>query len=76
MIEFKRTYRSVLDVEVVDLNLPIRVQNTLEMADIRTVEQVLKFSKQDYLKFRNFGDKSLKALEKAIEVDLNINCWL
>lgn len=59
--------RQVLKTKLVDLNLSVRALNCLKAADIETLGELVTFNKNDLLKFRNFGKKSLAEIEELFE---------
>lgn len=59
--------RQLLRTKLVDLNLSVRALNCLKAADVNTLADLVKHSKSDLLKFRNFGRKSLAELEEVID---------
>lgn len=50
-----------------DYRLSVRALNCLKAADVETVGDLVRCTKSDLLKFRNFGKKSLCELEDLIE---------
>ena len=59
--------RQLLKNKLVDLDLSVRALNCLKAADVDTLGDLVKFNKNDLLKFRNFGKKSLTELEDLLE---------
>ncbi|HCQ30720.1 MAG TPA: DNA-directed RNA polymerase subunit alpha [Flavobacteriales bacterium] len=59
--------RQLLKTKLVDLDLSVRALNCLKSADIETLGELVQFNKNDLLKFRNFGKKSLTELEELVE---------
>jgi DNA-directed RNA polymerase subunit alpha len=58
-------------LSVEEINLPTRVANALVKAGYETVEDLVYAKKQDLLKVRNLGEKSVKIIEAALgEKDL------
>ncbi|MFZ1331038.1 MAG: DNA-directed RNA polymerase subunit alpha, partial [Flavobacteriales bacterium] len=55
--------RQLLKTKLVDMDLSVRALNCLKAADIDTLGDLVSFNKNDLLKFRNFGKKSLTELE-------------
>ncbi len=62
-----QTMRQLLMTQLVDLNLSVRALNCLKAADILIVGDLVKYSKADLLKIRNFGRKSLSELEDVVD---------
>ena len=58
--------RQLLKTKLVDMDLSVRALNCLKAADIETLGDLVSFNKNDLLKFRNFGKKSLTELEDLI----------
>ncbi len=60
--------RQLLKAKLVDLDLSVRALNCLKAADVETLGDLVQFNKNDLLKFRNFGKKSLSELDELVEV--------
>jgi len=58
--------RQLLKTKLVDLDLSVRALNCLKAADVETLGDLVQFNKNDLLKFRNFGKKSLTELEDLL----------
>ncbi len=56
-----------LNMSIRELDLSVRAENCLLRAGIETVRDLLKKKKEELLKIRNFGKKSLSEVEKKIE---------
>jgi len=70
--------RQLLKTKLVDLDLSVRALNCLKAADVETLGDLVTFNKNDLLKFRNFGKKSLTELEdlvkaKNLEFGMNVS---
>ena len=59
--------RQLLKTKLVDLDLSVRALNCLKAAEIDTLGDLVQYDKNDMLKFRNFGKKSLTELEELVE---------
>lgn len=59
--------RQLLKTKLVDLDLSVRALNCLKAADVETLGELVAFNKNDLLKFRNFGKKSLTELEDLVK---------
>ncbi len=59
--------RQLLKTKLVDLDLSVRALNCLKAAEVETLGDLVKFNKNDLLKFRNFGKKSLTELDDLLE---------
>ncbi len=64
--------RQLLKNRLVDMELSVRALNCLKAADVETLADLVIFNKNDLLKFRNFGKKSLTELEDLLS-GLNLN---
>jgi len=58
--------RQLLKTKLVDMDLSVRALNCLKAADVETLAELVVFNKNDLLKFRNFGKKSLTELEDLL----------
>ena len=58
--------RQLLKTKLADLDLSVRALNCLKAADVETLADLVSFNKNDLLKFRNFGKKSLTELEDLV----------
>ena len=59
--------RQLLKTRLVDMDLSVRALNCLKAADIDTLGELVSYNKNDLLKFRNFGKKSLTELEDLVD---------
>ena len=59
--------RQLLKTRLADMNLSVRALNCLKAADVETLGELVKYQKNDLLKFRNFGKKSLTELDDLLE---------
>ncbi len=59
--------RQLLKTKLVDMDLSVRALNCLKAADVETLGDLCTYNKNDLLKFRNFGKKSLTELEDLLE---------
>ncbi len=69
--------RQLLKAKLVDLDLSVRALNCLKAADVETLGELVAYNKNDLLKFRNFGKKSLTELEdlvhaKGLQFGMNV----
>ncbi len=60
--------RQLLKTKLVDLDLSVRALNCLKAAEVETLGDLVTFNKNDLMKFRNFGKKSLSELEELVAV--------
>ena len=59
--------RQQLKTKLVDMDLSVRALNCLKAADVETLGDLVTFNKNDLLKFRNFGKKSLTELDELLD---------
>lgn len=59
--------RQLLKTKLVDMDLSVRALNCLKAADVDTLGDLCTYNKNDLLKFRNFGKKSLTELEDLLD---------
>ena len=59
--------RQLLKTKLVDKDLSIRALNCLKAADVETIGDLVKLNRNELLKFRNFGKKSLTELDALLE---------
>lgn len=59
--------RQLLKRKLSDLNLSVRALNCLKAANVETLGELVEHNKNDLLKFRNFGKKSLAELEELLD---------
>ena len=55
--------RQLLKTKLSDQDLSVRALNCLKAAEVETVGDLVRFNRNDLLKFRNFGKKSLSELD-------------
>ena len=58
--------RQLLKTKLSDQDLSVRALNCLKAADVDTVGDLVKLNRNDLLKFRNFGNKSLTELDELL----------
>ncbi len=59
--------RQLLKTRLADMNLSVRALNCLKAADVETLGELVRYQKNDLLKFRNFGKKSLTELDELLD---------
>ena len=57
---------SVLDLDIGNLNLSLRPYTCLKRANIQNVRDLLKYSREELLLFKNFGKRSLEEVESSL----------
>ena len=58
--------RQLLKTRLVDMDLSVRALNCLKAAEVDTLGELVQFNKNDLMKFRNFGKKSLTELDELV----------
>ncbi len=58
--------RQLLKTKLVDMDLSVRALNCLKAADVESLGDLVSYNKNDLLKFRNFGKKSLTELDDLV----------
>ena len=58
--------RQLLKTKLSDQDLSVRALNCLKAADVDTVGDLVRLNRNDLLKFRNFGKKSLTELDELL----------
>lgn len=58
--------RQLLKTKLIDLDLSVRALNCLKAAEVETLGDLVTYNKNDLMKFRNFGKKSLSELEELV----------
>ena len=64
--------RQLLKTKLSDQDLSVRALNCLKAAEVETVGDLVRFNRNDLLKFRNFGKKSLSELDDLL-TNLNLH---
>ena len=54
-----------------DLELSVRAYNCLKRADIHTLADLLKYSQEELLEFKNFGQKSADEVMESLKTRFN-----
>ncbi len=60
--------RQLLKTKLVDMDLSVRALNCLKAAEVETLGDLVSFNKNDLMKFRNFGKKSLTELDELVNI--------
>mgnify|MGYP003302940815 CR=1 FL=1 len=64
--------RQLLKMKLADQDLSVRALNCLKAAEVDTVGDLVRYNRNDLLKFRNFGKKSLTELDDLL-ASLNLH---
>ena len=59
--------RQLLKTKLVDMDLSVRALNCLKAAEVYTLGDLVQYQRNDLLKFRKFGEKSLTELDELVE---------
>lgn len=59
--------RHLLLTKLSDMGLSVRAYNCLKAADIDTFADLVSYSRNEIMKFRNFGKKSLNEIDQLVE---------
>lgn len=59
--------RHLLLTKLSDMGLSVRAYNCLKAADIDTFADIVSYSRNELMKFRNFGKKSLNEIDQLVE---------
>ena len=59
--------RQLLKTKLTEHDLSVRALNCLKAAEVETLGELVRFHRNDLLKFRNFGKKSLSELDELLE---------
>jgi DNA-directed RNA polymerase subunit alpha len=58
-------------IMVEELELSVRAYNCLKRANVHTIEDLLKYSQEDLLEFKNFGQKSADEVNESLKTHFN-----
>ena len=64
--------RQLLKKKLVEMNLSVRALNCLKAGNVETLGDLVQYNKNELLKFRNFGKKSLNELDDLLK-SLNLS---
>ena len=64
--------RQLLKTKLIDMDLSVRALNCLKAAEVDTLGDLVSYNKNDLMKFRNFGKKSLTELEELVVLKLSL----
>jgi DNA-directed RNA polymerase subunit alpha len=70
--------RQLLKTRLADMDLSVRALNCLKAAEVETLGDLVSINRNELLKFRNFGKKSLTELDdlvknKGLEFGMNVS---
>jgi hypothetical protein len=57
----------VLKQRIIDFDFDVRAMNALRGAEVNTMEELIKFSRNDLMKFRNIGKGSIDKIEELLK---------
>ena len=58
--------RKILGTPLEDLELSVRAFNCLKAAKINSLSELVNYTQDELMKFRNFGQKSLSEIEQVL----------
>jgi DNA-directed RNA polymerase subunit alpha len=58
--------RKTLNTPLEDLELSVRAFNCLKAAKINSLSELVQYTQEELMKFRNFGQKSLSEIEQVL----------
>lgn len=58
--------RQLLKTKLIDMDLSVRALNCLKAAEVESLGDLVSYNKNDLMKFRNFGKKSLTELDELV----------
>lgn len=62
-----------LDMDVSELELPLRIEKCLKAVDIKTVRDLVQKTPKEMLQYENFGKKSIEEVDKSLaEIGLSL----
>jgi len=64
--EFTQSSNNLMTLTIDDLELSVRTSNVLKSESIFYLQDILKYTRIEYLKMPNFGKKSLHELEEVL----------
>ena len=72
--------RQLLKTKLIDMDLSVRALNCLKAAEVDTLGDLVSFNKNDLMKFRNFGKKSLTEIKdvlasRGLSLGLRLDNW-
>lgn len=62
-----REVKTVGKIGIEELDIPLRILNSLKKADISSANELAEKSPEEILKIKNIGEKALKEIEKALK---------
>ena len=60
--------RQLLKTKLIDMDLSVRALNCLKAAEVDTLGDLVSYNKNELMKFRNFGKKSLTELDELVAI--------
>ena len=59
-------HETILKTRLVDMDLSVRALNCLKKTEVDTLGDLVSYNRNDLMKFRNFGKKSLTELDALV----------
>lgn len=63
----EKEVKSIIDMNIEELNLSVRSYNCLKRAGITTIGELLQYSEADIMNVKNFGVKSLEEIKEKLQ---------
>jgi hypothetical protein len=57
----------VLKERIIEFDFDVRAMNALRSVDVNTMEELIQFSRNDLMRFRNIGKKSVDKIEELLK---------
>ena len=73
LVEEAETPNGFDNVLLADLLLSVRAYNALKRANIHNLSELLKYSKEDLLELKNFGQKSADEVCESLQTNFGIS---
>ena len=73
LVEETKTQNEFENIMLADLLLSVRAYNALKRANVHNLSELLKYSKEDLLEFKNFGQKSADEVCENLQQRFNMN---
>ena len=72
LVEESKPQNEYENVMLADLLLSVRAYNALKRANVHNLSELLKYSKEDLLEFKNFGQKSADEVCESLQKNFGI----
>jgi|TARA_B110000261_G_scaffold147332_1_gene172202 DNA-directed RNA polymerase subunit alpha len=72
LVEETKSQNEYENIMLADLLLSVRAYNALKRANVHNLSELLKYSKEDLLEFKNFGQKSAEEVCESLQKNFGI----